>query len=293
MIFGSLPNLSTRYLNELPLVSVIIPVYNCDQYIRECLDSVIHHNKVSIEVICIDDGSTDESLEIIKEYQKAYDCVSVISKPNEGLSIARNIGLQHAHGTYVQFIDSDDKLQSGALDRLYQVSKEQNLDILFFNAKTFYDDESLKHSFPQFEKCYITKADLTQPQTGLDLLVSMRQHGEYRTPVWGQFFKRSFLTINKISFQEYILHEDNLFTFLCLCKANLTARINESLYCRRIRQNSIMTTPTKFENVYGYLRCYMGMLKQILSMESISKEQERCLKGVMDSIVRLIQKIGS
>ena len=269
-------------------MSVIIPVYNCDHYIKDCLDSVIHRNKVPLEVICIDDGSTDNSLEIIRKYQNTHNCISVISKPNEGLSIARNVGLQHAHGTYVQFLDSDDKLESGALDRLFQVSKEQDLDILFFNAKTFYDEESLKQSFPQFEKYYITKADLSQPQRGLDLLMTMCQYGEYRSSVWGQFFKRSFLTANNLTFQKYILHEDNLFTFQCLCRARLAARINESLYCRRIRQNSIMTSTIKFANVYGYLRCYMGMLNQVLSMKSISKEQEYCLKSITDSIARAV-----
>ena len=198
-------------------------------------------------MICIDDGSTDDSLEIVKEYQKTHDCISIISKVNEGLSIARNVGLKYARGTYVQFLDSVDMLLPGALDRLYQVSKKENLDVLFFNAKTIYDDETLRLSFPQYENYYVTKTDLSLPRRGLDLLVCMQQFGEYRTPVWRQFFKRTFLLENRLLFEENILHEDNLFTFQCLCRANLAARINECFYCRRIRRDSIMTTPTRFE----------------------------------------------
>lgn len=280
--------LSTRYQNEVPFVSVIVPVYNCEQYIKECLDSVVLQNKIPFEVICIDDGSTDNSLEVIKSYQKNHDCISIISKPNEGLSVARNTGLMYAHGIYVQFLDSDDMLETGALDRLYQVSKELDLDVLFFNAKTIYDNESLRNSFPQYNTYYVTKADLSHPSRGLDLLVSMQEHGEYRAPVWQQFYKRSFMLEKGLVFERYILHEDNLFTFLCLCKANLAARINEGLYCRRIRQDSIMTSTVKFKNVYGYLRCYMGMLKQILSMDNLSEKQERFMIYTLKPIGRAV-----
>ena len=281
-------SLSGKYQHEAPLASVIIPIYNCAQYIKDCLDSVVCQNEISVEVICVDDGSTDNSLEIIKEYQKTHDCISIISKTNEGLSVSRNIGLKYARGTYVQFLDSDDMLAPGALDRLYQVSKEENLEVLFFNAKTIYDDESLRQSFPQYDNYYVAKTDLSQPRRGLDLLVCMQQSGEYRTPVWRQFFKKSFLLENKLSFEENILHEDNLFTFQCLCRANLAARINECFYCRRIRRDSIMTTPTKFENVYGYLRCYLGMEKETLSLGKVLEEQENTLKSITDSVARAV-----
>ena len=172
------------------------------------------------------------------------------------------------------------------MDRLYQVSKKENLDVLFFNAKTIYDDETLRQSFPQYENYYVTKTDLSLPRRGLDLLVCMQQFGEYRTLVWRQFFKRTFLLENRLLFEENILHEDNLFTFQCLCRANLAARINECFYCRRIRRDSIMTTPTRFENVYGYLRCYLGMEKETLSLGRVSGEQENTLKFITGSVAR-------
>ena len=272
----------------MPEISVIVPVYNTGEILKKTLDSILCQTFKDFELLLIDDGSTDNSLEIIKEYQKIHDCISIISKLNEGLSISRNIGLRYARGTYVQFLDSDDMLVSGVLDRLYQVSKEENLDVLFFNAKTIYGEESLRQSFQQYENYYVAKSDLSQPRRGLDLLVCMQQSGEYRTPVWRQFFKRSFLLENQLSFEKSILHEDNLFTFQCLCRASLTARINECFYCRRIRRDSIMTTPTKFENVYGYLRCYLGMEKQMLSLDGVSEEQVNVLKFITDSVARAI-----
>ena len=91
-----------------PVVSVIIPVYNVEPYLRECLESVIHQTLREIEIICVNDGSTDNSLRVLEEYQGRDDRISVISQDNQGLSAARNCGMRYAGGEYIYFLDSDD-----------------------------------------------------------------------------------------------------------------------------------------------------------------------------------------
>ena len=125
-------------------VSVIVPIYNTEKYVVECLESIVNQTLKEIEIICIDDGSTDNSIEIVK----CYSNIKIIHQKHSGLSIARNTGMQNANGEYIYFCDSDDILVTNALEELYNYSKKNNLDMLCFDGNTFYDQESLKNKFP-------------------------------------------------------------------------------------------------------------------------------------------------
>ena len=105
-----------------PKISVIIPVYNVEKYLRECLDSIVNQTFKDIEIICVDDGSTDKSLEILREYEQKDKRIIVISQPNKGVSTARNIGMQQATGKYMMFVDSDDYITQNACELIYNVS---------------------------------------------------------------------------------------------------------------------------------------------------------------------------
>ena len=114
-------------------VSVIIPVYNVEKYLRECLDSVVTQDLDDIEIICINDGSTDGSSRILAEYATQYEKLAILDKENSGLSAARNSGLSVAKGKYILFLDSDDLLSdSSAVSRLYDKAEHDGLDQLFF-----------------------------------------------------------------------------------------------------------------------------------------------------------------
>ena len=123
-----------------PLISVIVPVYNVEDYLISCMDSIINQTLENIEVICINDGSTDESLKILKEYEKKDERVKVYSKQNSGQGTARNFGLENAIGEYVLFVDSDDWIDIETCEILYDVAKSKELDLLIFLATNF-DDE--------------------------------------------------------------------------------------------------------------------------------------------------------
>ena len=115
-------------------VSVVIPVWNTEKYIKECLDSILAQSIIDeLEIICVNDGSTDTSLEILRKYEKQYEQIKVIDQINGGQSTARSVALNVAAGEYVYFMDGDDLLTSFALEELWKICREKQLDVLYFS----------------------------------------------------------------------------------------------------------------------------------------------------------------
>jgi len=249
-----------------PVVSVIIPVYNVEKYLEECIDSVINQTEKNIEIICVNDGSTDGSLSILEKYYEQDNRVTIISQRNAGLSAARNVGIKYARGQYIQFLDSDDLLELTALDELCDYADENHLDILFFNADSFYEDGEHIGGFSSYDNYYHTKHDYSVPKTGTDLFSDMYENGEYRSSACMQLIRKGHLENHEISFREGIVHEDNLFTFQNILQAKATARVGNAFYKRRIRSDSIMTSRPEFKNFYGYLTCCIEMLSFIMQI---------------------------
>ena len=127
-------------------ISIIVPVYNVEKYLKECLDSLINQTLEDIEIICINDGSTDNSLAILEEYQKKDSRIKVFSQRNQGVSAARNLGIEKATGEYLTFLDSDDRLELNTCEILYKETIAKNSDFLFFglvNDKNKKSDQRL------------------------------------------------------------------------------------------------------------------------------------------------------
>lgn len=218
----------------MPSLSIIIPVYNVEKYLRQCLDSVLVDNAFTGQVICVNDGSTDGSLAILDEYVTKYTNVEVISQPNAGLSAARNCGINHATGDYVMFVDSDDWLFPDVIQKvLEQIDGE---DVLYYNAKKYYEETSTFDG-----ECAIDELKHIDGQTYFATIYNKRRNLPYMCVVGG-FYSRSFLMNNHLSFALGIYHEDNYFTPQVLLAAKNVSSINVYLYVYRIRQGSIMTT---------------------------------------------------
>ena len=126
---------------ELPKISIIMPVYNCENYLSECLDTLINQTLKEIELICVDDESTDSSLKILKEYQKKDPRIKVIKKKHSNAGESRNIGMEKAKGEYFLFLDSDDFFDLDLCKKTYERAKANDLDILLFGAYT-YDNQT-------------------------------------------------------------------------------------------------------------------------------------------------------
>ncbi|NLB90400.1 MAG: glycosyltransferase, partial [Clostridiales bacterium] len=236
-------------------MSVIIPVYNVEPYLRETLTSVLAQSLKEIEIICVDDGSTDRSLQIIKEYAHADERVKVIIQENQGPSQARNTGMKHAKGRYVYFLDSDDTIVPTALQTMYDTMEKEELDIVTFDGETFFDDDTKG----DYVKAISYKRPLTsaKKQKGWKLLRAFFFNHEYSASVCLMALRRRFLEEKKMAFYPGIFHEDNLFTFQCMMEARNCKHLHQALFLRRMRKNSIMTQKVSEKHFLGYWICYL------------------------------------
>lgn len=252
-------------------VSVIIPVYNVEKYLAECLDSVKGQTLWEIEIICVNDGSEDKSREILAKYAEQDMRIHVLDKPNGGLSSARNAGLKAAEGRYILFLDSDDFLKSeDVLYTLYQKAETEELDQLFFDAEVIFESEEVRTNNSNYISYYKRKKNYAETVSGKELFCRLQSNWDFKPNACMQLFSREFLNGKRLRFCENILHEDEVFTLECAAFSRRAAYINKVGLIRRIRGNSIMTTPQKAGSIYGY---YYGIERLIdFAQEHVSYE---------------------
>ncbi|NLG05315.1 MAG: glycosyltransferase, partial [Clostridia bacterium] len=251
----------------IPKVSIIVPVYNVDLYLRECMNSLVHQTLYEIEIICVNDESPDSSHEILEEYFQKDDRITIISQKNKGLSGARNTGMMFAQGEYIHFIDSDDYLSLDAMEKLYAVCKARNLDAVYFDYTRFYDNGTAAPQLVRREHCDI--------YDGVSFLKTLKDENAFTPTAWSQMLRREFLRENNIAFYQGIIHEDNLFTFYVLMEAKRVSHVGEKLYHHRLRANSIMTVPQSHKNAIGYfISMQEMMLYGLENKRSRTKEAE-------------------
>lgn len=211
-------------------LSIIIPVFNTEEYLSKCLDSVCSQTLEDIEIICVDDGSSDDSLNILKEYAKKDERIRIISKENEGQGIARNIGIKEARGEYVGFVDSDDFVKKDMFEKLYQHANKNNLDIAMckvseFNNVTHEVNDNLWYYslgvFRDFDKEIFNHEDTSDFTCEISV-----------TP-YNKIYKRSLLWDNNIHFAENLIFEDELFFYDVYLKAKRISIVDENLYYYR------------------------------------------------------------
>ncbi len=273
-----------------PVVSVIVPVYNMEPFLEECLDSLIGQTFRDIEILCIEDDSTDASLSILLRYAERDDRIAVIQEENAGLSAARNTGVRHARGKYLYFIDSDDLLDTEALETLVERADRDGLDLLEFDAESFLSDDSGEKFFADYRSNYIRKYSYPGVWTGPQLMAKMRQTDEYRTPVWQYFIRRDLVEKHQIRFLQGILHEDNAYTFRLFLNAERAGHLGRPFYKRRIRAESIMTKPQTFKNVLGYFFSYLDM-EETARRADLDEEESAAAGSLVSSMLRLGRSI--
>jgi len=259
--------------DKQPKVSVIIPVYNVELYLADCLDSVVNQTLQEIEIICVNDGSTDNSLAILRKYQKDDKRIKIIDFPrNGGQSYARNQGISKARGEYIYFLDADDMIVPEAMEDLYVLSKRENLDIVYFDTYLIFETKQLASKFNAYKT--ERKAEYQRVYHGEALFAEFIENDDWVVSPPRQFFKYKFLLENKLNFYEGILHEDELFTFLSILKANRTRCLKKKYFIRRFREKSIMTTQASNRNFIGLFTCYCEMFlfwKNIECCEAANK----------------------
>lgn len=230
-------------------VSIIVPIYNVDKYLAECLDSLQRQTLDNIEIIMVNDGSTDKSRDIAASYAALNENFYLINRENGGLSAARNSGLEVARGEYVYFLDSDDFLADDAIEKLYKKAKTDNLDQLRFAAYTFEDGaKNYLWTRDTAKGGYKYLGDYSGVYKGLDFYQKTLDNNDYYPSCCLIFTKRSVIEENHLRFYEGILHEDNLFNFQLTTLCDKVALLHEPLYYRRFRTGSITQGGTNWMN---------------------------------------------
>lgn len=240
-------------MNSTPLISVIVPVYNVEKYLAECLDSVIGQTYRNLEIIAVNDGSTDDSLNILNGYAAKDGRIIVISKDNGGLSSARNAGLNKASGEYVAFVDSDDYIAEDCFERVIKAF-DDDIDIVSFSYARM----------DQNGKSYINRCNLFGKQMFFEGIIF-----EQPWNVWCKVFKLKDLKKYGVFFLEGRLYEDldfiSRFYFL---KRPTIMYLNNCMYFYRVSDNSIMSNTVNkkegmaihhiflLDNIYTFLNKY-------------------------------------
>ena len=232
-----------------PKVSVIIPVYNTGAYVGQTLDCMTGQTLREIEIIVINDGSTDDSLEIIERAAASDSRIQVYSQPNKGQSESRNAGLKYARGEYVYFMDSDDLLDEDALEECYRKCTEQQLDFVLFDADCFFSGKPVVALF-DYQR---TREMEDRVYNGLELLDRLIAVRKFRASVCLNLIRADYIREHDLSFYPGILHEDELFTTKLYLNASRIGKIDRAFFKRRYREGSIMTTAYSWRNVEGYL----------------------------------------
>ena len=181
-------------------VSVIIAAYNIEKYIQRCIESVVNQSEREIEIIIVNDGSTDNTLNIINKVNELDDRIIVINKKNQGLIEARKTGLKYANGEFILFLDGDDWLENNCIEELYKTANDKKADVVLYNAYMVYDDR--KEIFDTFIEKFIDDIKKNPVKNLLLLNIS--------PTIWSKFIKKSFLEENNIEFPQNISYAEDL-----------------------------------------------------------------------------------
>ncbi len=270
------------------LISVIIPVYNVEKYLEECINSVLSQTYENYEIILVDDGSTDSSGKICDEYAEKYEKITVIHKENGGPSETRNMGLRASKGEFVYFLDSDDYLVAEAFEKLIRTATEEKADIVFFDALSFADFEN---SF-NVKQGYLRK-NKYKANTGYSVLTELNKNKDFHCSIPLLFIQRAFLCESGLLINENIYcSEDMLFTYQLFCMAERVTQCPEVLYYRRYRKSSIVTSK---KTARHYLSC-KAVYEEIKAFsEKIGRLQDatakafvvRCAYNALDNYLKI------
>ena len=230
-----------------PKVSIIIPVYNAEVFLHECLDSILHQSLREIEIICVDDGSTDASLKLLREYQNRDERLIIIEQSNKKQGAARNQGLKVATGEYIQFVDSDDYIDLNTCEKLYTKCKSLNLDMLSFRGTNFDNNTKEILNTPYYEFKYLPNdwdKEIFTYQDCLPFLPKMAVSAALT------IYKREFLLHKNIRFPEKLYFEDNVFFIKAITQAKRVSIDKTLYYFRRIQPNSTTQNWNRHFNDY-------------------------------------------
>ena len=264
------------------LVSIIVPVYNVEDYLTECIESAIKQTYHNLEIILVDDGSTDTSGKICDMYACKDDRIKVFHKQNGGLSDARNTGIEKATGEYIYFLDSDDMLPTGAIEKMLNACVQEDADMAIAGGEKFVDDK-----LPQSSEKIEAESDTTLDKT--ETIRRMLLHDGFGHEAWGKLYRKDIWKHER--FPKGKLYEDYATIYKITCGCSRVTVLKENLYWYRTRVGSIMKSKLTVKNmqlldiaqeVTNYLKCEVPVVEneaRYLQMVTYLK----LMKGILDN----------
>lgn len=221
-------------MKKEPLISVIVPVYNVGKYLQRCLNSIIDQTYKNVEVILIDDGSTDGSEKICNEYAERDKRIKVFSQSNRGVSVARNVGLKKAKGEYIAFVDSDDCIDVSYLRELYSLMKNKSGDVSIVGQKVVYETDG-SNCGDGVKRNTVEHVELFNGAEATELMLYQKK---INSSLWGKLFKKELF--DGVSFPDGMVHEDLLALYYIFKKAKRIILSDVVLYFYYSRQDSLL-----------------------------------------------------
>ena len=267
-----------------PIISVIVPVYNVEKYLAKCLDTILAQTFSNIEIICVNDGSTDNSRKILAEYAQKDSRVKIVDKKNGGLSSARNAGMKVATGEFYSFIDSDDWIDETMLEKLYNSMVSLNTDISICAVHQYdetnqkIDDSNPYYTLGYFDETFDNKA-FSYVETKPFLL-------DVCVMAWNKLYRKSFIDECQAEFPNGLIFEDGPFFFSIFFKTKRVSIVRDFLYYYRINRSGsiIQKAGKKFLNVIDVVELMYNKIKEIPDFEDVKYTFFR--KKVEDFIYR-------
>lgn len=244
-------------------ISIIVPIYNSEKYLNKCIDSLINQTEKNIEIILVNDGSTDNSEKIIKEYKDKR--IKYYKNKNQGIGKTRNFGIEQATGSYIMFVDSDDYIEKNACEKMYNKAVNENLDVVLCDFYKEYDNGNI-------EEIHTNSFNNSSLKENPNIIT------DYLCP-WAKIYDRKMIIDNNIKFVENLKYEDAPFVIKALCTAKKIGKIDECLNYYLIHDNSETTVRDK--------KCFD--ILQIIDIIRNYTSDFDYLKGKMDELtVRII-----
>lgn len=268
-----------------PAISVIVPVYNTSKYLFQCLESILSQSLKDIEVICVDDGSTDKSLEILKEFSNKDSRIQIYCQENKGGGGARNLGISHARGKYLLFLDSDDYFEDLFFETLYSVAERDKSDITICGYK-LYDNQTGDID------THISISELHPPKHSPFKYTDNQRYIFHSVPlvVWNRLYNREFIMKSNLRFQEILHYNDVFFCHISLLLAERISLVNQAFVYYRVNQSNNTQSKT-YTQPYDFSLPIKAVREILIELEIFEEVEDSFTHYALDSMLYAEKKL--
>lgn len=273
--------ITKKEVKDMAKISVIIPIYNAEKYLHECLDSVLRQTERDVQIICVDDGSTDASYNILKAYAESDSRIEIAKGHSKGGGAARNVGMAMAKGEYIAFLDADDYMDETFLEKMYQKGSMEKADIVVCGVYFLYQATGALRSVNDGLR------EENLPDKDVFSYKDMKSYifNTFHNWAWNKMFRREFIEKHKLQFQEILRSNDLLFTCKALVEAKRITTVKEHLITYRIDEGGNSCQNTNEVQMYGFYEAFLALKKYLLEKEVYEDVKQSFVNHALDGCI--------